>query len=197
MNINNKIDILLHQKPAVKMFIVLAFIVIIVGLYWYFLYKPVRDQINILRPEQAKLKSELMKIQAIVAEKPKYEAMLEQTRLDLLIALKQLPDKSEIPSLLENISSLGKFAGLEFQLFKPRVEAPKNFYAEIPVDIKVKGTFKDVLDFFDKVSKMPRIVNISEISINGSPKRGYGGSTSVDTSCVATTYKFIEGVSTQ
>jgi type IV pilus assembly protein PilO len=196
MNINNKIDILLHQKSTVKMFIVLAFIVIIVGLYWYFLYKPLKDQIIVLRPEQAKLKSELMKIQAIVAEKPKYEAMLEQTRLDLLIALKQLPDKSEIPSLLENISSLGKFSGLEFQLFKPRVEAPKNFYAEIPVDIKVQGTFKDIVDFFDKVSKMPRIVNISDISI-GSSKRGYGGSTVVDTTCVATTYKFIEGVSTQ
>ena len=196
MNINKTIDILLHQKPALKMLTILAFIVIIVGLYWYFLYKPVRDQINVLQPEQAKLKSELMKIQAIVAEKPKYDAMLEQTRLDLLIALKQLPDKSEIPSLLENISSLGKSSGLEFQLFKPRVETPKNFYAEIPVDIKVEGTFKDIVAFFDKVSKMPRIVNVSDINI-GTPKRGYGGSTIVVTSCVATTYKFIEGVSTQ
>jgi type IV pilus assembly protein PilO len=196
MNINKIIDILLHQKPVSKMLIVLAVIVVIVGVYWYFLYKPLREEINILQPEQAKLKSELMKVQAIVAEKPKYDAMLEQTKMDLLIALKQLPDKSEIPSLLENISSLGKSSGLEFQLFKPRVEVPKNFYAEIPVDIKVEGTFKDILDFFDKVSKMPRIVNISDITM-GTPKRGYGGSTIVDTSCVATTYKFIEGVSTQ
>lgn len=196
MNINKIIDILLHQKPAVKTLIVLAFIVVIVGLYWYFLYRPIREEINILQPEQARLKSELMKVQAIVAEKPKYDAMLAQTKMDLLIALKQLPDKSEIPSLLENVSSLGKSSGLEFQLFKPRVEVPKNFYAEIPVDIKVEGTFKDVVDFFDKVSKMPRIVNITDITI-GSPKRGYGGSTVVDTTCVATTYKFIEGVSTQ
>ncbi len=196
MNINKIIDILLHQKTASKMLIMLAVIVIIAGLYWYFLYKPLREEINILQPEQAKLKSELMKVQAIVAEKPKYDAMLEQTKMDLLVALKQLPDKSEIPSLLENVSSLGKSSGLEFQLFKPRVEVPKNFYAEIPVDIKVEGTFKDIVDFFDKVSKMPRIVNISDIAI-GTPKRGYGGSTIVDTSCVATTYKFIEGVSTQ
>jgi type IV pilus assembly protein PilO len=196
MNINKIIDILLHQKPAVKMLSLLACIIIIVGLYWYFLYKPISEEIKVLQPKQASLKSELMKVQAIVAEKPKYDAMLAQTKMDLLIALKQLPDKSEIPSLLENISSLGKSSGLEFQLFKPRVESPKNFYAEIPVDIKVEGTFKDIVDFFDKVSKMPRIVNISDITI-GSSKRGYGGSTIVDTSCVATTYKFIEGVSTQ
>lgn len=196
MNINKILDILLHQKPAVKMLSLLAFIIIIVGLYWYFLYRPISDEIKVLQPEQARLKSELMKVQAIVAEKPKYDAMLEQTKMDLLIALKQLPDKSEIPSLLENISSLGKSSGLEFQLFKPRVESPKNFYAEIPVDIKVEGTFQDIVAFFDKVSKMPRIVNISDITI-GTPKRGYGGATIVDTSCVATTYKFIEGVSTQ
>ncbi|HEY9160314.1 MAG TPA: type 4a pilus biogenesis protein PilO [Desulfomonilia bacterium] len=196
MNINKIIDILLHQKPAVKMLSLLAFIIVIVGLYWYFLYRPISDEIKVLQPEQARLKSELMKVQAIVAEKPKYDAMLEQTKMDLLIALRQLPDKSEIPSLLENISSLGKSSGLEFLLFKPRVESQKNFYAEIPVDIRVEGTFKDIVDFFDKVSKMPRIVNISDITI-GTPKRGYGGSTIVDTSCVATTYKFIEGVSTQ
>jgi len=196
MNINRILDILLHQKPAIKLLVILGVVAVISGGYWYFLYKPVQGEINTLRPEQAKLKNDLVKIQAIVAEKPKYDAMLEQTRMDLIVALKQLPDKSEIPSLLENVSSLGKSSGLEFQLFKPRLEAPKNFYAEIPVDIKVEGTFKDIVTFFDKVSQMPRIVNMSDISI-GSPKRGYGGSTILTTTCVATTYKFIEGVSAQ
>jgi type IV pilus assembly protein PilO len=196
MNINKILDILLHQKPAIKLLIVLGIVAVIAGAYWYVLYKPLQDDITSLLPQQTKLHNELSDIQKVVAEKPTYAAKLEQMKIDLINALKQLPDKSEIPSLLENISANGKSSGLEFQLFKPRTEVPKNFYAEIPVDIKVEGTFKDIVDFFDKVSKMPRIVNISDISI-GSPQRGYGGVTNVNTTCVATTYKFIEGVSTQ
>ncbi|MEA2102298.1 MAG: type 4a pilus biogenesis protein PilO, partial [Thermodesulfobacteriota bacterium] len=105
------------------------------------------------------------------------------------------PDKSEIPSLLENISALGRASGLDFNLFRPKADVAKAFYAEIPVDIVVQGNYKDIVLFFDKVSKMPRIVNISDI-VMGSPKKGTDGII-ITTSCNATTYKFIEGAKTQ
>jgi type IV pilus assembly protein PilO len=110
--------------------------------------------------------------------------------------LKQLPDKSEIPTLLENVSSLGTAAGLQFKLFKPMPEVSKNFYAEIPVDIQVDGKYRDVVSFFDNVSKMPRIVNIVNIIMDKSKKDPSGG-TMVSTSCNAVTYKFIEGAKTE
>ncbi|HDM32718.1 MAG TPA: pilus assembly protein PilO, partial [Deltaproteobacteria bacterium] len=94
--------------------------------------------------------------------------------------------------LLENVSALGKASGLEFILFRPKKEVPKNFYAEIPVDIKVQGRYSDILNFFYKVSKMPRIVNISNI-VMSSPRKTSGGGIILTTTCNATTYKFIEG----
>ena len=192
----NVIDILMRQKAIIKIVVLVLILVIIVAVYWQFLYRPVISEVRTLEPELTTLKQELSAKQAIVAERPKYEAELEQTRHELVLALKQLPDKSEIPSLLETISSLGKSSGLAFILFKPRPEVTKNFYAEIPVDIKVHGSYRDVITFFDRVSKMPRIVNMSEISMSG-PKRESDGRSSVTTTCIATTYKFIEGVTTQ
>ena len=189
------IDTLLRQKPLIKVFVLIVIIAAGIGLYWQFLYRPVQAEIKAIEPELNQLKAELAAKKEIVKEKDRYIAELEQTRAKLYVALKQLPDKSEIPTLLENVSSLGTAAGLQFKLFKPMPEITKNFYAEIPVDIQVDGKYRDVVNFFDSVSKMPRIVNIVDIRMD-KPKRDAGGSMMLSTSCYAVTYKFIEGAAT-
>jgi type IV pilus assembly protein PilO len=186
------IDTLLRQKPYIKLLVLLVILGAIAGLYWQFLYRPVRAEISAMEPDLNKLKAELAAKKEIVKEKPRYIAELEQTRAKLYIALKQLPDKSEIPTLLENVSSLGTAAGLQFKLFKPMPEVSKNFYAEIPVDIQVDGVYRDIVTFFDTVSKMPRIVNILNIKMI-TPKKSISGGMMLSTSCKAVTYKFIEG----
>lgn len=190
------IDTLLRQKPFIKVFVLIVIIGAIIGLYWQFLYRPVLAEIRAIEPELNQLKAELAAKKEIVKEKDRYIAELEQTRAKLYVALKQLPDKSEIPSLLENVSSLGTAAGLQFKLFKPMPEISKNFYAEIPVDIQVDGKYRDVVNFFDNVSKMPRIVNIVDIKMD-KPKRDAAGSVLLSTSCYAVTYKFIEGATVE
>lgn len=190
------IDTLLRQKPSIKVLALIVILGAIIGLYWQFLYRPVQAEIAVIEPELNKLKAELAAKKEIVKEKERYIAELEQTRAKLYIALKQLPDKSEIPTLLENVSSLGTAAGLQFKLFKPMPEVSKNFYAEIPVDIQVDGKYRDVVSFFDNVSKMPRIVNIVNIIMDKSKKDPSGG-TMVSTSCNAVTYKFIEGAKSE
>jgi type IV pilus assembly protein PilO len=187
----NIIDVILRQKPLIKMLILVVILGAIIGIYWQVFYKPVQAEINTIEPELNQLKEELAAKKEIVKGKPRYQAELEETRAKLQLALKQLPDKSEIPSLLENVSSLGTAAGLQFKLFKPMPEVAKNFYAEIPVDIQVEGKFRDIVTFFDNVSKMPRIVNIMNITI-GTPKKDPAGAMIASTSCNAITYKFIE-----
>jgi type IV pilus assembly protein PilO len=186
----NPIDIILRQKPAVKALALVVILGAILGIYWQVFYRPVVAEIQAIEPELNKLKAELSTKRDIVKEKPRYEAELEQTRAELHLALKQLPNKSEIPTLLENISELGMSAGLQFKLFKPKAEVPKNFYAEIPVEIEVEGKFRDLVSFFDDVAKMPRIVNISDIVITNNQKAG--AAVTLNTKCNATTYKFIE-----
>ncbi len=187
----NIIDIILRQKPLIKVLILAVILGAIIGFYWQFFYMPVLAEIRTIEPELNQLKGELALKKEIVKGKPRYLAELEETRAKLYLALKQLPDKSEIPSLLENVSSLGTAAGLQFKLFKPMPEVAKNFYAEIPVDIQLEGKYRDIVTFFDNVSKMPRIVNIMNITI-GSPKKDPSGGIMVSTSCNAITYKFIE-----
>ncbi|MCE5274319.1 MAG: type 4a pilus biogenesis protein PilO [Syntrophaceae bacterium] len=191
----NVIDIILRQKTLIKVAILVVILGVITGVYWQFFYRPVLAEIKTIEPELNQLKNELAAKKEIVKGKSRYQAELEDTRVKLHLALKQLPDKSEIPSLLENVSSLGTAAGLQFKLFKPMPEVPKNFYAEIPVDIQVEGKYRDIVTFFDNVSKMPRIVNIMNITI-GTPKKDPIGGTMVSTSCNAITYKFIEGAQT-
>ena len=187
----NIIDILLRQKALIKALVLVVILAAILGIYWQVFYKPVLTDIRTIEPELNQLKSELAAKKVIVKEKSRYLAELEQTRGKLYVALKQLPDKSEIPTLLENVSSLGTAAGLQFKLFKPLPEVAKNFFAEIPVDIQVEGKYRDIVTFFNNVSKMPRIVNILNIS-TGTPKKDPTGGTMVATSCQAVTYKFIE-----
>ncbi|MRR14808.1 pilus assembly protein PilO, partial [archaeon] len=187
----NPIDFILRQKPSIKILALVIILGAILGIYWQVFYRPVVEEISAIEPELNKLKAELSTKRDIVKEKSKYEAELEQTRAELHLALKQLPNKSEIPSLLENISALGMSAGLQFKLFRPAPEVAKNFYAEIPVDIQVEGRYRDIVNFFDEVSKMPRIVNIANISmkISDSRKGAPGTNTILTTSCNAVTYK--------
>jgi type IV pilus assembly protein PilO len=110
--------------------------------------------------------------------------------IELKIVMKALPEKKEIPSLLASISSSGQDSGLEFALFEPKPESNKDFYAEIPVSIKVAGSYHNVAMFFDKVSRLPRIVNIDNIGITA--QKGTKKGLSLTTSCTAITYRFVE-----
>lgn len=101
-----------------------------------------------------------------------------------------LPQKQEIPSLLTSISDHGTNSGLDFLSFTPKKEIPREFYAEIPVDIKVRGPYHNVGVFLDKISKLPRIVNVDNINIGG-PKRE-AGEMMLNTGFKLVTYRFIE-----
>lgn len=101
-------------------------------------------------------------------------------------ALKLLPNEKEIPNLLRTITALGLDSGLEFVLFSPKSEVPKEFYYEIPVSIQVIGKYHNVAKFFDKVGRMDRIVNIHQVSMNPNSEL----STTLTTNCNAVTFRF-------
>lgn len=176
-----------------KAYILVGILVAIAGLYWYLVYRPKSAELAELNTKVEKLQAELNESKAIAADLPKFKEEVARLDAELKKALLELPDKKEIPSLLTNISNLGTDSGLEFLRFKPLNEVPSGFYAKVPVEINVKGTFYNVATFFDKVSKLPRIVNIGEV-VMGSAKEE-GGRLVLTTSCLATTYRFIEGES--
>jgi type IV pilus assembly protein PilO len=179
------------KLPTSRKILILGILVaVLVGLYVYLIYWPNQELLKKKKVEMAALESQVRELRIVAANMKRFQAEAAKLREELKVAITQLPTSKEIPSLLSNISQLGKDSGLEFLLFKPAGEVSKDFYAEIPVEIRVRGAYNNVALFFDKVGKLPRIVNISEVGMDNA-KEAFGR-WEINTSCTATTFKFVE-----
>jgi type IV pilus assembly protein PilO len=163
---------------------------VIIGLYLYLIYLPNLEVLKKKKAEEGALANQVRELRIVAANMKRFQAEAAKLREELNQAITQLPTSKEIPTLLSNISQLGKEAGLEFLLFKPAAELSKEFYSEIPVEIRVRGTYHNVALFFDKVGKLPRIVNINEVGMDNAKE--VFGRWDINTACTATTFKFIE-----
>ncbi|HEU5360345.1 MAG TPA: type 4a pilus biogenesis protein PilO [Candidatus Deferrimicrobiaceae bacterium] len=177
--------------PKQKIFLtVLVGILVVVG-YYYMFYKSASKQIDTLEKQLAELQGKIKMQEVIAKDLPTFQAAVADLELQLGLLLEQLPNSAEIPSLLKNISDLGKESGLEFLKFAPRGEAGKGFYAEIPVTISVTGEYHGFVLFASKVSHLPRIVNLSDI-VFSQPRDVGGERMLVNINCTATTFRFLE-----
>jgi type IV pilus assembly protein PilO len=162
---------------------------LLIGGFIYLSYWPKHEQINRLSSELDKLEEKLEVAKKNAADLDKFKAKMREAESQFQLAMKKLPEKEEIPSLLASISNSGQQVGLEFQLFEPKAEKKKEFYAEIPVVINVKGDYHNTALFFDQVARLPRIVTIENIQMT--PVKGKS-SRELSTKCMAVTYKFLE-----
>ncbi len=174
------------MKKGHRILILVGTLLLLSGAFFYFVYMPNTAEINRTQKAIAELKQRITVTKARAKNLARFRD--EYARVEKLFeeALKILPDKREIPSLLAGISQLGIDSKLQFRLFSPGKEAPQDFYVKIPVSIEVGGKYRDVALFFDKVRRMARIVNIVNISMK--PKTPL--STDLVTKCTAITYRF-------
>jgi type IV pilus assembly protein PilO len=170
-----------------RILIFLAIFVVLVGPFIWFIYLPKVKKIDELKKEQQTLDSRLLRAKAKARQLKHLQKEMQKAQAEFKMVKKKLPEQKEIPSLLANVSRSGHEAGLEFLLFQPGAERQKNFYAEIPVSIQVAGGYHDVALFFDKVSRLSRIVNIDNINM----AKGKNDD-KLNTSCTAITYRFVE-----
>ena len=162
---------------------------LIVGIFVYLLYWPKFDDIKKLNTQLEKLEKKLKTAKRNAADLKKFQAKMKEAEVQFRMAMQKLPEKEEIPSLLTSISDSGQQAGLEFLLFEPKPEKKKEFYAEIPVAMSIKGDYHNLAIFFDQVARLSRIVNIQNIQMSDAKDKD---SKDLSTSCMAVTYKFIE-----
>jgi type IV pilus assembly protein PilO len=134
-------------------------------LFWFLFLSPRMGEMNTLSGQIPNLRQQVQKLEAKEEQIPKLKEELKIMEQILEDALKLLPESKDIPSVLTGISSLGNESRLEFLSFKPQREQIQNFYAAIPVDIEVTGSFHNTVSFFDKVGRMARIVHIKEIQM--------------------------------
>ncbi len=167
-------------------------IVLPLVLFYFLLYSPKAEDIRKLQQSETTLKNQLATLKEQTRDLAKFRQEKKRAEEQFEAISILLPDKKEIPSLLTNISGLGTSSGLDFLSFRPKGEIPKQFYAEIPVEIQVHGQYHNVGHFLDQISKLHRIVNISDIKM-GSPTR-QKDEILLNTSFNLVTYRFIEPV---
>lgn len=165
-------------------------ILVLMVLDYFFFFAPQSEEISRLSQEIESNRGERDKKKKEAANIPKLKDQMRQLDGMLKEAVAQLPDRKEIPDLLSSISAKVKESGLDILVFRPRVENLQEFYAEIPVDIVVRGGFHNVVTFFDEVGRLNRLVNINNIEIRN-PKAGED-QVVMEASTIATTFRFLD-----
>ncbi len=191
-NIKNiiKLDKILKLPRLQKVLILIGVNLVIALVSYQFFISPQIDEIEKLKDRLNQLEIKLVEARRIAQDIPRYRREKQELEKKLKEALERLPDKKEIPGLIESISESGRMAGLKILLFKPLPEKPKGFYAEVPVSMEVRGTFESLFDFCYRISRLSRIVNITGVSV-GLAKGGTPLAPMLRAKFVVTTFRFI------
>jgi type IV pilus assembly protein PilO len=171
-----------------KVFVVVG-IIIAIGLIWFFaLYKPTQEKITNLEAQIRRIKSDIQEQERAKHTKRTLQAQIIDLKRELTFLRSKLPEEKEIPALLSTVTEVGRLNGLDFVLFKQERAVRKDYYSEIPVEIKVTGGFHQVVHFLAKVGTLDRILHVSELKMGQyKPSNGSGH---LETSMQATTYKY-------
>ncbi|MBI2090630.1 MAG: type 4a pilus biogenesis protein PilO [Deltaproteobacteria bacterium] len=187
---NDLLDRILGLPRQQKIGVLAGLIIALLALDYFFLYAPQSLKSAQLAQNIESGQQERDKKRKLAANLPKLEQQQKELDGMLKLAVAQLPERKEIPDLLSSVSSKAREAGLEILIFRPRGENLQEFYAEIPVDIVVRGGFHELVTFFDEVGRLNRLVNMQNIEMRN-PKV-QGERVSLDASTLATTYRFLD-----
>lgn len=154
--------------PRVTVLLALFAVVLVAG--WWFLWSDQLDTLAARQQEEVKLKEEYVSKKTQAANLDLYTQQLSEIDRSFGALLKQLPNKAEVESLLIEINQSGMGRGLQFELFKPGQEIVKDFYAELPVNVRLTGNYHDFGAFAGDIGRLSRIVTLNNISISANPQ---------------------------
>jgi type IV pilus assembly protein PilO len=163
---------------------------VIIGLGAYFFGQPLQQELEKERATEQDLRNEFERKQRKVAGLEAYKAQLKEMERSFGDMLKQLPSKTEVPSLLNDISQTRVASALEEELFQPEGEITKDFYAEVPNKIVVVGPYNNIGTFVSSVAALPRIVTIDNVQL--APAGGASPKGTLKMDAQAKTYRYLE-----
>ena len=183
---------------ALRVLLVIAGCAAVLGAMYWYLVLPQFDTLKSVRAEETTLRQTFDREQAKAANRGAYVEQLEEMKKTFNVMLRQLPNKTDIESLLVDLSQTSVASGLEVKFFKPENEVPREFYAEYPIKISVAGQYHQFGQFVSGLAALPRIVTLDGITISGAPagsggaRRGGRASEQLRMSLTATTYRYID-----
>ena len=152
--------------PAAVKAVLLVVVFMTISVFgYYFLWSPALESLDTAKAKEQELRHTFLDKKNQVINLDGYKQQMLVTEKTFGALLKQLPDKSQMDGLLTDINQAGLGRGLEFELFKPGEEKQTEFYAEMPISIKVLGTYHDLGAFATDISKLSRIVTLNDISL--------------------------------
>ncbi|WP_417911010.1 type 4a pilus biogenesis protein PilO [Candidatus Electronema sp. PJ] len=188
-----KLDKFINEKyiplnKNIKLGLALGIPVLLITAFYFLFFSSKQEEIGTLQNQKNELTNKVNEAQKAADNLSYHKEELESSKKKFEEISIVLPKEHEIPDLLRNISDIGKRAGLDFIEFKPGSESPKDFYAEIPISIKINGPYHNMGYFLGEVSGLERLVTVDNIKM-GSPKE-IEGEMLLDSSCNLLTYRF-------
>lgn len=171
---------------SVKVFAAVLVCVLILAAGYWFIVKDQIAELDKAERQELALKDEFMGKKALAINLEAYKQQMVEMQERFGVMLRQLPNKTEVPELLIDITQTGLGRGLQFQLFQPKNKRVADFYAELPINIRVSGTYHQLGEFVSDVAALPRIVTIDDLVL--SPSRGE----ILTMSAIAKTYHYLD-----
>lgn len=172
------------------LFVALFFVVAASAGFYFLIYEAKMPRLERVQQEEKELRSSFEQKQRKAANFEAYRQQLDEIERSFGTMLRQLPGKTEIPNLLVDISQTGLAAGLREELFQPLDEIQKDFYAEKPIKIRLKGSYHEFGKFVSDIAALPRIVTLHDIEIT--LESGQSSTDSLVLNVTAKTYRYMD-----
>lgn len=173
---------------AIKGVLIAVVAVAVLTLGYFLDVQSQQENLDRITLEEKRLKEDFETKQAKAANLDAYKAQMLEMEDSFGAMIRQLPSKTEVEDLLVDISQTGLASGIEFQLFKPLAEKHIEFYAELPITLKMTGTYHQFGEFVSGIAALPRIVTLENISIAG----GKGKKAGLTMDVTAKTYRYLD-----
>lgn len=174
----------------VKAVVLSILLVLIVGVGFWFLWQPALEELTTAKNKEAELRDVFMSKKKEAVNLPAYKQQMEDIERTFGALLRQLPNKAQMDALLTDINQAGLGRGLEFELFKPGQEVPAEFYAEMPISIRVVGGYHAMGNFAADISKLSRIVAFGDFTIASASKDGKDSRLAME--AVTKTFRYLD-----
>ena len=152
----------------VKIFMAGVLAVLIIALGYYFVIKNQQQQLTRVEAKEKTLRNTYLEKKALAINLDEYKKQMVEAEETFGVLLKQLPNRTEVPDLLIDITQAGLSRGLQFEQFKPASVVNRDFYSEMPVNVTANGSFHQIAEFVSDIAALPRIVNIDNFKIERS-----------------------------
>lgn len=182
----------LSEWPLAAKIVLIAFGCGLIGFGWYhFITSGQIERLERAEQKEVELRQSFEQKQHKAANLEGYRQQLAEMEESFGTMLRQLPDETEVASLLVDVSQTGLASGLEFELFQPSPEVNRDFYAELPIRVRVRGHYHAFATFISGLAALPRIVTVHDIEVGGAESQG-GADVPRTLAAIVKTYRYLD-----